>query len=611
MKMKLNLNTSGAHLIALVCIMGSSQLLLAEVAEFTLSEKLLNQLEFSSSKTEPFIKDGRRVEPNITIKVTPQIENSSADGRVNLNVALTGTSTSRSSTPVGRRHSVQATVDTDIDASFKQEIMLGQDKTQVGRFHSEIKLTPTRISVDNNFKLLRRFVNRKAAEKAPNQVAEELPKERTDLRDEVKGEVDRGTRQAKEWVESTLETLGTVFAEGDKLPFQAKLSTETGKEGKLKLVVSDKLKAQQRDPKPEFENKDQLMATGVFHQDLLTQTIAAEIAGKELKLSQLRKILCSPKISKLINFCDTHKIDSPPGLSLVFDKVNPIVFVFDKDRVTLKLNAVYRSDDAKVEVPNFQLLNTPDKTIPLFESIPYQIEVSYKLKDGVAKLDKMNVSESDISTSAPGILSNLLGIHNSNSSVDKKRPLAGALLNPVIKGQIHTELKKLLAPEIIFNSVSVPTKVKNLKNGNEKDLEITEAGSLLPIEVKADRGWLAIGNTFCNSHNKPFGVVFGPGTTITSIDDNSPAALTGFKPGDKIESFGEPEERATRVFDNTDSFISFIKEKAAHKTSKDRKINVSGKDAQGNSFQKTVFLCPSQLDHLAETTKGLSRFKKP
>ena len=145
MKMKLNLNTSGAHLIALVCIMGSSQLLLAEVAEFTLSEKLLNQLEFSSSKTEPFIKDGRRVEPNITIKVTPQIENSSADGRVNLNVALTGTSTSRSSTPVGRSHSVQATVDTDIDASFKQEIMLGQDKSQVGRFHSEIKLTPTRL----------------------------------------------------------------------------------------------------------------------------------------------------------------------------------------------------------------------------------------------------------------------------------------------------------------------------------------------------------------------------------------------------------------------------------------------------------------------------------
>ncbi|MSP18946.1 MAG: hypothetical protein EXR74_05185 [Bdellovibrionales bacterium] len=611
MKMKLKLNTIGTHLIGLLCVMGTSHLLLAEVAEFTLSEKLLNQLEFTSSKTEPFIKNGRRVEPNITIKVTPQIGNSSADGRVNLNVALTGTSTSRSSTPVGRRHSVEATVDTDIDASFKQEIMLGQDKTQVGRFQSEIKLTPTRISVDNNFKLLRRFVNRKASEKAPIQIAEELPKERTDLSDGVKGEIDKGTRQAKELVDSTLEILGTVFTEEERLPFQAKLSTETGKEGKLKLVVSDKLKAQQRDPKPEFENKDQLMATAVFHQDLLTQTIAAEIAGKELKLSQLRKVLCSPKITKLINFCDTSKVNSPTGLSLLFDKVNPIAFIFDKDRVTLKLNAVYRTNDGKVEIPNLQLLNTPETTKPLFESIPYQVEVSYQLKNGVATLDKMNVSESDISTSAPAILSNLLGIHTSNSPIDNKRPSAGALLNPLIKGQIQGELKKLLAHEIVFNAVSVPTKVTNLKNGNEKDLEITEAGSLLPVEVKADRGWLAIGNTFCNSHNKAFGVVFGRGATIKSIDENSPAALTGFKPGDKIESFGEPEQRATSVFDNTDSFISFIQEKAGHKTSKARKINVSGKDLQGNSFQRTVFLCPSHLDHLAEAAKGLSRFKKP
>jgi hypothetical protein len=209
-------------------------------------------------------------------------------------------------------------------------------------------------------------------------------------------------------------------------------------------------------------------------------------------------------------------------------------------------------------------------------------------------------------------LGNFLGEkkeHSGNGDRLGTRPAAEALLGPIIKRKIHSELTKTLAEEFQFHSVSVPTKVRAKKGANGKEMEVLEAGSLLPVEVKSQNGWLAVGSTFCTQSQRALGVSFSAPGVIQSIDNMSPAAMAGFKPGDRIETFSEPSGRSKAFGGTYDPFLNFIKDKAAHIIAKDRKVIVSGKDSQGNSFSRTVFLCPSQLNHKEQAQKGFAQFK--
>lgn len=581
-----------------------------ELGEFTVSEKLLDQFQFTATKNEPFTKRGRLINPDLEFTVKPRMSDASDAGKFYLDIALDGSSVSHSKTQVGRRHTVSAIVKANVDAQFSQEMALGKNGLEMGKFDGTVNISPASISTSNDFGLLNGAVNRKAQPKARAQVASELPRERKELAEQVEAEVQKGTDEAKDFVDSTLKMLTPAMADKEKFPFTTKLSTQTGKDGQLKVEISDIENSSTRSLKPDFENKNQLMATGILHQDLLTKTLASEIAGKELKMSQLRKILCSPRMQKLMDFC---KVDSNPNaenISLVFDSKDPIQFIFQDGKVTIKMNASYRTGVPKTDDDDRALLSHPGATTPDFETVPYQVEVSYKIQDGAAKLDKLTVTEKDPGTVNPASL--IAGFFGRGKHADSptERPSVGALFNPLIKKNIQNEFQKLLADELDFRAASVPTKVRGIKVPDGKGVEILEAGSLLPIEVKAENGWLATGNTFCTDSHRPFGVTFTKDNRISEVQPGSPAELCGFKTGDRIEAYSEPEGRSHAFGSSPDPFVSFVAEKAVNKNSQDRKIIIAGTDASGNAFKKTVFLCPSNLNHKEQAAKGLSQFKK-
>lgn len=583
----------------------------SEVGEVTVSEKLLNQFKFTSTKSEPFNKRGRVVTPDINFSVTPRIGNSTSGGRFYLDVELNGSSVSETQKQVGRRNSVKVKVQANINASFSQEMNLGEKGLEMGKFRGNVNIEPQNISTSNSFGLLNGVVNRKAQQQAGSQVESELPRERQELAREVHDEVQKGTGAAKDFIDSTFKVLAPAFADKDKLPYSTELSTQTGREGGLKFEIKESKKSAERGPKPKFENPSQLMATGIIHQDLLTKVLASEIAGKELKMSQLRKILCSPRMQKLMDFCNVELSPEADKISLVFDAKDPIQFIFDSGKVTIRMNASYRTSEPKVDVHDQALLTIPGSTKPDFETIPYRVEVSYKVQDGAAKLDRLTVTEKDPVTASPGnFFAGLLGGVGSHGSASTERPTAGALFNPLIKKTIQSEFQKLLADEIDFRSASVPTKVKALNGAKGKEVEIIEAGSLLPVEVKAEQGWLATGNTFCTDSLRPFGVTFSQNNLIGDIQPNSPAELCGFEAGDRIEVFGEPNGRSNAFGGSAEGFVSFVAQKAANKSSQDRKIILSGTDSKGNKFKRTVFLCPTELNHKEQAAKGLAQFRK-
>ena len=74
----------------------------------------------------------------------------------------------------------------------------------------------------------------------------------------------------------------------------------------------------------------------------------------------------------------------------------------------------------------------------------------------------------------------------------------------------------------------------------------------------------------------------------------------------------ENERQVVKKGDNKheNKHIAFIKEKAANKSTSARRIEVSGKDSSGKPFKRSVFLCPSQLDHLEIVRQGLAQIKK-
>jgi len=603
-------SNSAQRSVVFLLILGCS-VSFAEVGEFTVSEKLLDQFQFTAKKTEPFMKRGRLVNPDLDFTVKPRIGDASNAGKFYLDIDLDGSSVSHSKTQVGRRHTVDATVTANVKAQFSQEMTLGENGLDMGRFSGSVNITPEKISTSNDFVLLNGAVNRKAQPKAKAQVASEMPREKKELTEQVEAEVQRGTGEAKSFVDSTLKMLAPAVADKERFPFSTKLSTQTGQEGKLKVEISDIGNNSTRQPKPDFENKSQLMATGIIHQDLLTKTLATEIAGKELKMSQLRKILCSPRMQKLMDFCKLEPNPSADKLSLVFDSKDPIQFIFSEGKVTIKMNASYRTSSPKTDVNDRALLAKPGATKPDFETVPYQVEVSYKIQDGSAKLVKVNVTEKDPGTVDPASL--IAGFFRRGNHGDSptERPSVGALFNPIIKKNIQNEFQKLLADELDFRAASFPTKVREVKVPNGKGIEILEAGSLLPIEVKAENGWLATGNTFCNDFNRPFGVSFSKNDRIGEVQPGSPAELCGFKIGDRLETYSEPEGRSNAFGSSPEAFVSFVAEKAANKNSRERKIFVTGTDASGNLFKRAVFLCPSNINHKEQAAKGLSQFKKP
>ncbi|MFM8268547.1 MAG: PDZ domain-containing protein [Pseudomonadota bacterium] len=604
------MNSLGIHPLWLAIVAFGVSSAHSEVGEFSVSEALIREMQIIKSETTPFRKDGRLVTPSIQVNITSTLKDSEDDVTLNLNFDLKGTSKSRSFNPVVGNKGVTAEVTANVQGRFQQEIKFDGEKIKPGRFAGHTEIQPGRISVDNNFGVIRNLVNRRARMQAPGQIQAELPKEKKDLQEKMQEEIEAGLQQATEQLDTLQKQIHQVFTETEKLPFDSKFSSKSGAGGGISLRLYDTEEAASRGPKPELFLRDQIATTGIFHQDLLTKTLSKELAGKEMKIAELQAYLCSPTIASLIDFCQKGQPVGALGLSVIFDEKDPIQFKFENGRVSIQINAKNRVGLGAKDPDSVGVLSKATK--PKGGEVdlePYQVNISYALKDGIAELEDVSVrgitlvswkNESSKPNSNHGNHGTWGGFWNRLSGD------AGNLLAGATRTAIEREFRKILKERIEFPSVSFPTKLKTKREKEKIKAEIVEASSLVPMEVKSENGWLAISMALCKENVKPLGLSFDSQNRISSLQPGSPADLAGFKVGDRITSFGSANGRSTALMTDINPFLDFIKEQAISKSTTQRIVNFEGKSSSGVPFKRKVSLCPSQLKAREEAEALLS-----
>jgi len=601
------------QLVCAVALLGALPFSFAEVGEFTISENLIKQMEIITEKTTPFTKRGRQVNPNIRVKIAPQVRNNNEALTLGFQIDLSGTSRSQSYTPVRGNKGVTAVVEADINASFVQDLHFDGEKIKRGAFRGQSQINPRNISVSNNFGLLNRIVNKKAQQQARGQIQAEIPQEKREIEARLLQDIDKGLSRATDYLSRSTDQIHNIFSTSRDLPFDSTFSSQTGARGGVTLRLEDKdsSKAGNRLPKPDFENRDQVATSGVFHQDLLTETISKEIAGKEMKIAELKAHLCSQSIKGLIDFCETDLGTGNLGISVIFDKENPISFEFKDGKVSIEINAKARVGVGlgNNSAPD-RLFENPQSDPHAMDLEPFQAKITYSVKDDGAELESLNV------VSLPLVARDLpnhppqQGTHSGSSFSGIWNRLSGAageLLSTATRSGVEKEFKKLMKEKVDFPVASFPTKIR--ARGENQPPEILEAASLVPLEAKAENGWLAVAGSFCSEKTNPFGVSFDEKTRISAVQPGSPAEFSGFKAGDRIESFEGKGTRPTALITEATPLIQFIKDRALSKAPSDRKITLQGKNSQGVPFKRTVSLCPSQIKHREEAQKLLNQSK--
>lgn len=604
------MNSVGIHPIWLSLLILGVSPAFSEVGEFSISEDLIREMQIFTTQNTPFTKRGRQIQPSLSVQMTPTLKDSDENISFSLNINLEGTSQSRSYTPVRGNKGVTADVTANVKASFEQELSFDGERVKAGKFSGSSEITPGKIKVQNNFGLLNGIVNRKAQEKAPAQIRSEIPQEKKDLEEKIHVEIQKGLGRATEHLETLRKQVHQVFTETDTFPFDSQFSSKSGPEGGIKLRFSDQGQSPDRGPKPEFSLKDQIASSGVFHQDLLTRTLSKELAGKEMKIAELKAYLCSPNIASLINFCEAGDPAGSLGLSVIFDDKDPIKFTFEDGKVSIQINAKNRVGVSPSNTVNSRVLTPAGAARGAEVDLePYQVNISYALKDGVAALENISV-RGMTGTELPNGKPRTENQHEKKTTFGSvwNRLTTGteSLISFTTKTAIEREFRKIMKEKIEFPIVSFPTKLKTDPSQDNFKAEVLEAASLVPMEVKAENGWLAVSAALCKENIKPLGVSFDSSNKVSVIQPGGPAALAGFKSGDRIESFSSSDGRSQALISDIHPFLEFIQDHSVSKSTTQRIVELSGKTSSGVPFKRRVSLCPSQIKPREDAQKLLS-----
>ncbi|NBX76094.1 MAG: hypothetical protein EBQ92_06025 [Proteobacteria bacterium] len=604
------MNSFGIHPLWFALLAFGATPAFSEVGEFSVSDDVVREMQIVTSQTTPFRKNGRLVNPTIQVQITPTLKDSEEDVSLNLNFDLQGTSKSKGFTPVMGNKGVTSEVTANVNGKFQQALTFDGERLVPGKFTGKSDITPKNIAVRNNFGLLNGLVDKQARKKAPSQVRSELPQEKRHLEQQMHKEIQRGLEQATKHLDTFHQQVHQVFTETDNLPFDSKFSSKAGSDGGISLRLFDKSESPQRGPKPELSLKDQIATSGIFHEDLLTETLSKELAGKEMKIAELQAHLCSPTIASLINFCEKDSAKGALGMSVIFDDKDPIKFKFEDGKVSIQINAKNRVGVSAGNTVDSGILSPALK--PKGGEVdlePYQVNISYVLKDGVANLENISVRGiTGADVKEPQIKGDQN--HGNKSSWrgvwNRLANNAGALVSGATKTAIENEFRKIMKEKIEFPIVSFPTKLRTHPEDPKKQADVLEASSLVPMEVKAENGWLAVSMALCKENIKPLGVSFDKNNRISAVQPGSPAAHAGFKVGDRIQSFSSTNGRSTALMSEINPFIEFIEEQSISKSTTQRIIELEGKTAAGVPFKRSVSLCPRQINPRADAEALLS-----
>jgi hypothetical protein len=608
-------------------------------AEFTVSEALLRSLSVTTQKTTPYVEDGNYVQPNVTMTAGFRLGNADGKAVTVLDLSMTGTAVTHSSQAVGRRgrHHVNVAATTSLNANFAQEIELSVDGLRGGPLRGSPNITLQGVSASNTFRapLVRRIVQRATLRQAPDRIAPKLVEKEGQVRAQTAAGIEQALANAGGALDRVLGEIQSQLATPSAFPFEPTLTSRSGGALSMRFEApgarapgtsgsggpSD---AASVAPKP----GPQAAASTVLHEDFLVRSVTPQIAGKELRLSELRGVLCIPPEKPLLDFCAEWPKDGQ-DMSILFDATEPIVMKFEDGKIRLQLNAIYRtlspaSPRAVAENDRTQssLLATPVRlggSGPLFreardegvqfQTQPYSIDLTYRLgKDG-ATLERLAVRDrTPPATPRSGAAGG--NTHDGAAVTTKAADWSRALLSRAVKTQIETAVRRGVRERIEFPSVAFPTRLAAPEPGSTGGaLRVLEAGGLFPLETRAENGFLVMSQYFCREGQPGLGVNYRPtpgALVLSAVKPGSPAEAAGLRPGDRVETYAIPGERAVTAGVGPDGFGAFTATRARGADAESRTVILTGRTADGRPFERRVTVCPAD-GTLRERAEALLR----
>lgn len=602
----------------------------APFAEFSLSESLLRQFAVVSRKTTPYYDNGNRVEPDITMTAGFRLENGDGRAVTVLDLSMSGTAVTSSTRAIGRRgrHSVNVVATTALNADFEQTVELSPNGVRAGgplRGSPEITLQGIAASNTMPGRFANRIVGRATMRRAPSEVHRAIPEKEAEVMAQASAGVSQALAQAGSALDRVLAEVQSQLASPSAFPFEPRLSSRAG--GTISMRF-DGGAAKASSPQAPMPPRDpQAAASTVLHEDFLVRAVTPQIAGKELRMSELRGVLCVPPEKPLLDFCAEWPKDGM-NLSILFDATEPITMKFEDGKIRLRLNAIYRTlksspvdrlASATREAGGFfrvsdraeraPLLRAPSDEGVQFQTQPYSIDLSYRLgKDG-AQLEQVAVRDRAVDSRRTVGNGGKTGTHEDKKPVSTPGDWSRALLSQAVKTQIETAVRSGVRERIEFPSVAFPTRLSAPEPGTAGPTTVLEAGGLFPLEARSENGYLVMSQYFCREGQSPLGVQYHPTTgalVLSSVKPGSPAEAAGLRVGDRIESYGVPGERATTAGVGTDGFGTFTAGRSRGANAEARTVLLTGRDAQGRAFQRRVTVCPAEAK-LRERAEALLR----
>ena len=576
-------------------------------AELRVYEHLLKHIRLTGTENTPYLDDGLTVRPSMTFQGQSRILTSQNQIAMEAQISLNGTAKSGKTERVNRRRVAGANTTSHLTAQFSKSVYFNGNSVQSGALRGTPEINVD-ITTHNNFPgpILRRIAHRRAHAQAQAKVRVKVPQEKAKLTSQITAVANQAISQTNQVMRENLTQMDALIKDVKTLPFNVQLNSRAT--GQYMGHVGVKVKGTGK-KFPAAKNLDhyrQLATSFKIREETIEDTITPQIAGKQMKMVDVKNIICDKRFGRVLDFCRKEMPVSTQLTSILFDENQPIDIEFKDNKITLKLNAIYQVHPEVKATEDGRLLTEPtDPESLTFGKVPYTVTISYQIDSDGAKRDHLSVTER-----SPQSIGGDKSENNTHS--DNSLSWSQRLMKPLVKQQIHSAFDQALKEEIRVPNISFPLEasVTNPKSGGKPIL--SRAGSLLHLETKAEDGWLVTGQYFCAEGMSSLGLSFQPyidgsgveKLRITKVADSSPAFLTGFRVGDSIATFGAASEATSqKASRDYRPFINFINQSSDRPTSQERTIKLSGSDVSGKPFEKEVILCPKSLDHRSEAEK--------
>ncbi|MEZ4752135.1 MAG: PDZ domain-containing protein [Bdellovibrionota bacterium] len=600
------------------------------VAEIRFYDNLLDLMEVSTHETTPYWDDNAHINPNVYLTAKPQILDSNNTMQVRLGMSLSGNALGSGSQWVTRKKWSGADVQSEISGYLYKDLHLTPTEIVSSSLRGNPNVNFWVSQTYNNFGLLSGLVHRKTAKKAASDTAAKLPQKNAKMKAQIDSAANAAVSRANGVLREQLHQVEELVDGTVDLPYQTRFSSRaasTELRGRLqaKFTADDR---KDRGTLPGMDNPYQPASAFFLHEDAIEDAISPQLAGKELRLSEVHKILCRQSFSKALDFCNKEMDDQTRDTGILFDKDNPFDISFENNQIRVQLHAVHHLHNKNSKAEG--VLNDPPAAADLsFQGSPYTIEVLYDVNGD--RIDRKHVKilprtteESEKKPEAtPKEDSSVVeeaskAMHSAGRYFS--RSFQSLLIAPEEQRRLQQAYEKAFREQIDIPEVPLAfgLSVENPKSGGQPVAD--RHGSVLPLESKTERGYLMMTSYACTDDMGSLGISFHPVRTSTGtysmelskVVPGSPAALVGLKVGDRIEAYQGKDDSEMTGFGSYDykSFLSSVKNTGAQKELKKRTFVLKGKTASGAEWQHSLTACPNYLDHKKAFNDMVDKAKK-